>query len=257
MLLPATKTPLLERVYAAYGRRLLRAAFAGVHVGGAPWPDQHSPVIAFVNHSAWWDPILALYLSHDLYRRDGYGIMSGAGLQQFPFFRRIGCFGTTTHSREDARAIAGYARRLLTTGRGRALWIFPQGELLPPGVPLRFRSGAARLALAVPEARLVPVAVRYLFGTEQRPECLVRIGEAVERPGTHPAGVLTGRLEAALRGTLARLDADITARDTRQYTTTLQGRRSLSHWYGVLREAVRGSSGGGEDRRGDPVLRRE
>ncbi len=57
MLLDARKHPLLERAYARYGRRLLRRAFARVWVGGAPWPEGGGPVIAYVNHSAWWDPV--------------------------------------------------------------------------------------------------------------------------------------------------------------------------------------------------------
>ena len=109
MLLEARKVPVLERAYARYGRWLLRRAFARVWVGGAPWPAGGGPTIAFLNHSAWWDPILTLYLSHDLFRRDGYGLMQGAQLVKYPFFRRIGCFGATGDSADDVRAIALYA----------------------------------------------------------------------------------------------------------------------------------------------------
>ena len=97
MLLPPRKHPLLQRVFAWYGRRLLRAAFARVSVGGTPWPAG-GPSIALVNHSAWWDPIVALFLSHDLFRRDGYGIMEGAQRERYPFLRRVGCFAITSSS---------------------------------------------------------------------------------------------------------------------------------------------------------------
>src|SRR4028118_1587640 len=102
MLLEARKHPLLERASARYGRRPFRRALvprwgrrgrrargggaagrgrrpgAGVWGGGAPWPEGSGPVIAFVNHSAWWDPVLALFLSHDAVRRDGYSLLGGA-----------------------------------------------------------------------------------------------------------------------------------------------------------------------------------
>jgi 1-acyl-sn-glycerol-3-phosphate acyltransferase len=71
MLLEARKVPGLERAYARYGRRLLRRGFARVWVGGAPWPESAGPAIAFLDHSCWWDPVLAVFLSHDLFRRDG------------------------------------------------------------------------------------------------------------------------------------------------------------------------------------------
>ena len=255
MLLDARKHPLLERTYARYGRRLLRRAFARVWVGGAPWPEGGGPVIAFVNHSAWWDPVLALFLSHDVFRRDGYGLMEGAQLLRYPFFRRIGCFGATMeHPAEDARGLALYAARLLgTTGLGgvpRTLWIFPQGALLPARVPLVFRSGLARFSRAVPDALLLPVAVRYEVRAEQRPECFVRVGAPVppSGPGRHGGGGsggdapvrLTRRLEQRLRDELDRLDADLTAEHPAGYRVALAGPGSLSDFYDRTMGRLRG-----------------
>ena len=235
MLLEARKHPLLERAYARYGRRLLRRAFARVWVGGAPWPEGGGPVIAYVNHSAWWDPVLALFLSHDVFRRDGYGLMEGAQLVRYPFFRRIGCFGATMeHPAEDARGLALYAARLLRGARPdgvpRTLWIFPQGALLPARVPLAFRSGLARFSRAVPDALLLPVAVRYETRAAQRPECFVRVGAPVH-PGSDPPARLTRRLEQRLREELDRLDADLTAEHPAGYRVALAGRGSLSDFY--------------------------
>lgn len=249
MLLDARKHPLLERAYARYGRRLLRRAFARVWVGGTPWPEGAGPVIAFVNHSAWWDPVLALFLSHDVFRRDGYGLMEGAQLLRYPFFRRIGCFGATgEHPAEDARGLALYAARLLRgTDPGeppRTLWIFPQGALLPARVPLAFRSGLARFSRAVPDAVLLPVAVRYEVRAAQRPECFVRVGQPV-----HPAiggsasespARLTRRLEQRLREELDRLDADLIADHPAGYRVALAGRGSLSDFYDRTMGRLRG-----------------
>jgi 1-acyl-sn-glycerol-3-phosphate acyltransferase len=231
MLLEARKVPSLERLYAAYGRRLLRRAFARTWVGGAPWPAGDGPTIAFLNHSAWWDPILTLYMSHDLFRRDGYGIMKGAQLERYPFFRRIGCFGASTDGIDDIRAVSAYAARVLQEGVRRTLWIFPQGELLPLRTPLTFRSGAARIARTMPEAPLVPVAVRYEFRTEQRPECFVRVGEAVARQARETPVELTRRLEQRLRQELMVLDADLERPQMTGYRVVLDGRRSLHALY--------------------------
>lgn len=228
MLLPPRKHPLLQRVYAWYGRRLLRAAFARVRVGGAPWPGG-GPSIALVNHSAWWDPIVALFLSHDLFRRDGYGIMEGAQLERYPFFRRVGCFGATSSSLEDARALATLAVDLLKAPT-RTLWIFPQGALLPARTTLRFRTGAARIALSTPAAAVVPVAVRYEPGREQRPELLVRVGVPVA-PGGPGAAELTRIFEAAVARELARLDDDLARDDLAAYAVVLSNDRSLSRLY--------------------------
>jgi chlorobactene lauroyltransferase len=238
MLIEARKVPLLDRAYGRYGRRLLRRAFARIWLGGDPWPLGDGPAIAYLNHSAWWDPILAHFLSHDVFRRDGYGLMEGAQLLKYPFFQRIGCFGASGPAgepgalgAEDARGLALYAARTLRGGPRRTLWIFPQGVLLPPRVPLAFRSGVARLSRAVPEAPLLPLAVRYELRAEQRPEIFVRLGAPVlPAPGEVPAR-LTRRLEQRLREELDRLDADLTEREPTAYRVVLAGRPSLSDFY--------------------------
>ena len=237
MLLEARKHPALEDVYARYGRRLLRRSFARVWLGGEPWPAGDGPTIALLNHSAWWDPIVTLFLSHDLFRRDGFGIMQGAQLRRYPFFRRIGCFGATGDGFEDARALALHAARLMREGTRRTLWIFPQGELLPARAPLAFRSGAARLARAVPEATLVPVAIRYELRAEQRAELFVRVGAALAGAERESTLQLTRRLEQRLRQELARLDDDLArapagpALATAGYHVALDGASSLSVLY--------------------------
>lgn len=236
MLLDARKTPALERAFAAYGRHLLRRDFARLWLGGVSFPSGTAPSIALVNHSAWWDPLLAVHLSHDLFRRDGYGLMLSDGLKRYPFFRRVGCFGASTDSLDDVRAVSTYAAALLRGGRSRTLWLFPQGTLASARAPLAFRSGAARIARVVDEATIIPVAVRYELRAEQRPEIFVRVGPAVAREelgvGGEAAGTATRRLERALRHELAQLDADL-ARPALpdDYRAAWQGARSLSGLY--------------------------
>ena len=244
MLIPARKQPALERLYAAYGRRLLRGAFARVRVGGAEWPAGDGPAIAYANHGAWWDPVLAVFLSHDVFRRDGYGLMDGAQLRRYPFFRTVGCFGVTSSqvqgpagapsggdavlSVNDVRSIGEYVTTLLRGGRNRVLWLFPQGTIAPSRAPLRCRSGLARISRGVPEALLVPVAIRFEFRDLARPECVVRVGgpAAPDAFGARSSAVLTRRLERELADTLAALDADLASGrdlDALGYRTALAG----------------------------------
>ena len=238
MLIEARKQRALERLYAGYGRRLLRRAFARVWVGGSPWPAGEDPAIAYANHGAWWDPVLAVFLSHDVFRRDGYGVMDGTQLARYPFFRRVGCFGVTGEGLaiDDARAIADYATRLLRTGTARALWLFPQGALLPGRTSLRFRSGLARISRAVPEAWCVPVAVRYEFREQARPECIVRVGASAphDAHANDSTASRTRRLERDLTDTLSALDADLrTGADliTLGYRPVLTGNTTVARAY--------------------------
>jgi hypothetical protein len=110
--------------------------------------------------------------------------------------------------------------------------------LLPARVPLAFRSGTARLSRAVPEATLLPIAVRYELRAEQRPEVFVRVGERIAIDArAHPGGRhesparLSRRLEEGLRETLAQLDDDLRAPEPVQYRVVLAGRGSISDFY--------------------------
>ena len=40
-----------------------------------------------MNHSAWWDAVIPVHLSHDLFRREIHALMEGEQLRKYPFFR--------------------------------------------------------------------------------------------------------------------------------------------------------------------------
>lgn len=244
MLLPARKSPALVPLYAAYGRHLLRRAFARVWLGGAPWPAAGAgPTIAFPNHGAWWDPVVVLFLSHDVFRCDAYGLMEGAQLRRFPFFGHLGCFGATGDGLDDARAVRALGAALLRGAPDRTLWLFPQGALLPPHRPLAFRSGLARLARAVPEATLRPVAIRYQLRAEQRPELFVRLGAPVREDVQASPADRTRQLERALADELGQLDAALLEEVPPGYRVVLQGRGSLSAFWERTAGRLTGGSG--------------
>jgi 1-acyl-sn-glycerol-3-phosphate acyltransferase len=231
LLTPRKRAP-VERALAWTARRLLRGAFGRAWIGGAAPPPPAAPIIAFANHASWWDPIVAHWLGDGVLHRDVYGVMEGTGLLRYPFFRRVGMFGVTTSTPADARALAAFAGALLRGAPRRLLWIAPQGALLPARAPLVFRSGLARIARAVPEALLLPVALRYEFRAGQRPELFARLGAPVPREPGEPAPALTRRLERRLGEELATLDRDLARPgDPDGYAPALAGRGTLDALY--------------------------
>lgn len=167
-----------------------------------------------MNHSAWWDAVVPVHLSHDLFRREIHALMEAEQIRRYPFFRRLGCFGPTGSSFDEARSVAAYSARVLCTGNSPILWICPQGELLPSRTPLKFKSGLARIANAVPEAAVVPVAFRYEFLKNEKPDCWIKIGEPVVR-AEESIPQLTRRLEIRLQRELDALDDEIRLEATR------------------------------------------
>jgi 1-acyl-sn-glycerol-3-phosphate acyltransferase len=95
------------------------------------------------------------------------------------------------------------ARAIEELRRGACIGVFPEGTR-SRGEVLRARSGVGRLALEVPEARLVCVAIEGtsdLTGFPRRPRLRIRFFEPAggqPRPGEEPGEIAT-RLLAEIR----------------------------------------------------------
>lgn len=109
-------------------------------------------------------------------RFEQYVMMEEQQLRAYPLFRRLGAFSVVRkRPREAARSIE-YAGRLLRN-TDRVLWIFPQGETLPNDQrPLHLYAGAAHIIKQTGVAYAAPIALRYEFLDDFRPEALMRIG---------------------------------------------------------------------------------
>jgi len=166
------------------------------------------PVLVIGNHDSYWDPVLiglaarrrrqirALAKS-SLWRVPGLGpVLNGMG--QIPIVRGAG----------DAAAMENAIEALRD---GSCIGVFPEGTT-SRGRTLRARSGVGRLALAVPEARLVLVGIT---GTTDYSRFPVRPRVAVRffapeggqpRPGEDP-GELSARLLGEIRAEIPPIAA--------------------------------------------------
>ncbi len=190
----------------------LRSTFAAVHVRGLSTLQAEArgaPLLLIANHTAWWDPLVALWLSlRQLEGVASYGMMDAANLQRFRFFRWIGAFGVDRTSRRDGALASRYAIGLLQR-RDTALWLFPQGAEQPPHVPLRFEPGAAGIARRAPAVRVIPVAFAYVFEGEERPQVYVSVGAALRaEDATDPRAQ-----ERAVEAERARIRRHLETRD--------------------------------------------
>ncbi len=91
-----------------------------------------------------------------------------------------------------------------------AVWIFPQGRICRQNEPVEIKGGTDYLAQSSPHALLVPVAMRYDFFREDRPNCLIEVGHpfpAIENTDGRIAQECNG---AFARVTQAAQDQDLT-----------------------------------------------
>lgn len=176
--------------------RFLRLGFAVMvrsNLRGV-WLRGELPPEGFVwaaNHHSWWDAFVAL-AALETERREAGLLMDPANLARFGFLRGLGALGTN-ELRAGLREIRA----------GRALIVFPEGELRPPGPLGPLGRGAGWLARHA-RAPLVAVAVRLALRGQQAAEAYLDAAPAT--PET---------LQTSLSARLAALDAELLRADPR------------------------------------------
>jgi hypothetical protein len=186
-------------------------------------PEHAGSLLVYANHGSFWDGFIA----HQLCRargRDGYCMMEERTLARYRFLARLGAFSIRRFDARSTVETFRYARTLLARPR-TAVFVFPEGELRPaPTLPLRLERGVEVLA-RLADAPCVPLAMRYVFLEDERPDVLLAIGEA---HGPARVGDMRARLEALLESLFE-------ARDTTGFRRLVRGRRSAAASWDAIR----------------------
>ncbi|MBI4850935.1 MAG: lysophospholipid acyltransferase family protein [Acidobacteria bacterium] len=245
-IIKARKDPNVERVFAFVNRWMLKRYFHQIWTIGfekLKELDPKRPVIFYANHSNWWDGLIAFYLTRDLLKIDGYLMMMAKQLRKYSFFRWIGAFSVDRDSPISAYRSLEYIADLLNdkTKQPRALWIFPQGELLANDFrPIKFLRGLDWLIKHLPEAQLVAVTFKYEFLNEQLPEVFLsfsnisntsNINNTFMLSDQETLKTLTKKLEEDLTKQLDRLKLEVIEQKTTSYRPILKGGMSINIMY--------------------------
>jgi 1-acyl-sn-glycerol-3-phosphate acyltransferase len=216
-MLEAKKSRWFEEIFAVYNRNLLRRRFHSLNVSGLNFlksPQTNLPFLIYANHSSWWDGLVAFQISRRT-GADSFIMMEEKQLKKLFLFRRLGAFSVVRENPREAVESINYAARLLKENSNRTLWIFPQGAILPNDKrPLGFYNGVSRVIGKIPRAAAVPLAMRYEFRGEFKPEIFVKIGapQLVSVDKDFSAKNLTNRFEQRLTEILDALKADVSAK---------------------------------------------
>ena len=243
MLIPASKSPMLERWFLRYTRGYLQRGLQAVHLfGEAPRfdDDGQTPLVVCMNHSSWWDVLTGFYVEHELFGWEAYTVMDARQLERYRFFRRLGVIGVDRSSIAGAKEFLRYAESLLK-GRRRALWITPQGEWVSNHRrPIRFQSGLGHLASQLGSFHLARVTFHYEFWNDRLPEAFV-FASAVEKIRVGSGGVdrrsFLREQEQALESQLDSLLSHVEARDSSVFRPMLRGKGGISPTYDTIRAA--------------------
>lgn len=208
-----------------------------VHVEGNIPGQGEGPLICYLNHPSWWDGYMAAVINRLLLGRglSQYVMMEEPQLRAYRFFTWAGVFSVDRHNpREAARSVA-YISRVLHREPEAVLYMFPQGEIMPNDRrPLVVFPGVAHVAKRLGRAMLAPVALRYEFRGEQRPELFVRFGptHTADEPGN--VRMLTQEVEQRLTASVDALRQAVVSNDLSEFRVLLRGKPGINRLFDWL-----------------------
>jgi 1-acyl-sn-glycerol-3-phosphate acyltransferase len=174
--------PRLLKFFAAYNRHYISRHFHAVRVlkDGLPPTDTGRPLVIYLNHASWWDPLVCVHLAREfLTDRTSYAPIDAESLQRYGFFKHLGFYGIEQQSVRGAKRFLRITCSLLGSERN-AVWLTPQGGFRDVRErPVQLRHGISSLAARMENVAFVPLAIEYTFWKEPRPEILVSFGQPV------------------------------------------------------------------------------
>ncbi|MDQ6765912.1 MAG: lysophospholipid acyltransferase family protein [Verrucomicrobiota bacterium] len=240
-----TPVPEISRFWLAlfgkYSESYLRRHFHAVRLlaNSAPSRCDGLPLVVYLNHSAWWDPIVSLLLARHFFpRRDSYGPIDAESLTRYPFFRRLGFFGVKLGTRRGAKDFLQTARTILQSRRS-ALFITPQGKFADfHARPVQLERGLSHLPRHIGAAAFLPLAIQYVHWEERLPEILLAFGEPIVFDSRRRLSTReTARLfEVALATLQDHLGSASQRRNADEWRTISRGNAGVNFFYDCWRE---------------------
>lgn len=233
-----TPSARLLKYFTVYTRGYLKRHFHAVRLAqGTGPPDVAAPLVIYLNHPAWWDPLVGLIIASErLPQRRHWAVIEQAQLTRYQFFARLGFVGVEPGPR-GGRQLLAVANQLAYEPQG-ALWLTPQGRFSDPRErPLQLAPGLGHLAQRLQHAWFLPLALEYPFWEERLPEGLARFGEAfcpAQAPKLRAAGY-TALLSERLMATQDALAAQAQARSPATFDNLLEGHVGVGGIYDVWR----------------------
>ncbi len=213
-MLEAKKSRWFEKIFSIYNSNLLKRRFHSFQVAGLDIlraKNSQIPLIIYANHSSWWDGLVVFQILSKL-RLDSFVMMEEKQLKNLQIFRKLGAFSIVREKPREALQSVNYAANLLKENSQRTVWLFPQGEILPNDLrPLKFYHGLAKIVEKVGHSRVIPIAIRYEFLKDFKPEILVKTGDAevFSKSMLTDSKKLTQNFEFALTSLLEELNTNV------------------------------------------------
>ncbi len=236
-MIAANKNDIVDAFLFTYFRWLTRRSFHTLAIRGLEQLRQlpeDRPILLFCNHTNWWDGLIVYLLTRQMPHKAVYCMMEEKQLKHYRFFTWLGAFSVDLSSPLRSAVSLRYAQRLLQK-KETAIWIFPQGRLCRPSDPVEVRPGTHYLAQNAPHALLVPVAMRYEFFREDRPNVLIEIGQPFAAVDSSES-----RIEAECNAVVGRLAIAAADQDLSGFRPLFSPRLTINKRWEWIKLAVTG-----------------
>lgn len=244
-------SPRFFSFFSRYARWYVGRSFHAVRLslsGMPPMQTDDRPMVIFLNHASWWDPMIAVVLADRFWKtRRHYAPIDAGALDKYRFFRKLGFYPVEKNSARGARQFLATSLRILEQP-GAILWVTPEARFVDPrSRPTQLLPGLWHLARRAPHAAFVPLAMEYPFWQERFPEVLCGFGPPVHSPGEHS-------LQTSLQDCQDALARDAIAQDRAKFEYLLGGRAGVSVFYDLWRRTRAAMSGASfSPEHGDPA----
>ncbi|MFZ4722940.1 MAG: lysophospholipid acyltransferase family protein [Phycisphaerales bacterium] len=242
-------SPRFAAFFGWYALRQLRGRFHAVRImpgtreALAELAACTEPAVVAMNHSSWWDPMLAVALWRSFFQgRSNLSPMDASQLARFRFLRRLGIFGIDPDDPRSMAAMGSYVARRMAELHRPTIMLTPQGRFTDVREPVVPRPGTAALLAAQPGMRAWSLAMEYGFWADARPEVFLRV-VAVETPSDPRLVGWQRTLEGAMESNQRTLAAAVRSRDAAAFECIVGGDAARVHPVYDLWLALTGRAG--------------
>ncbi|MFC4776401.1 lysophospholipid acyltransferase family protein [Paenibacillus sp. GCM10023252] len=199
-MIEASKSSWFDRVFYYYNLHyLLRRHFHYAGFQGMLDPYPNRGILYVMNHSSWWDGLIAYHVFHSCSYGDHYVMMDEQQLRNYRFFRKMGAYSINKSSPAHMIPSLRYTVSLLQSGK--RVWMYPQGDIHHlEHRPLEVMGGAAHVLRKAPDTVVIPVTAYYSMYQHQKPEVTLMAGSPLEGPWNSASKEdITDRLQQTLQ----------------------------------------------------------
>lgn len=194
-----------------------------------PTFEMPEKVILVANHHGWHDGYIMYHVAQAVDRRILDWIEEFGA---FPLFAKVG--GMPFPAGDPAGRAETIRRTIrLMNDEGRSLILFGEGILHRPPELWTFGKSIELVAKKVPDARVIPVAIKYDASLHERPECFINLGSPLE-----PGPDLASRTRLRVKALLDELAVTMTHHPER-LDVLVQGTQDVNERWDVRKSPLR------------------